>query len=308
MTAGPDWAAAAGSQLPPSLAAWAETLADAGSGALQKLGALLAAALTNPWLLELGHASLGILRDLAPILGILLLFQFLVIRRGIANPRRIMLGFFYIFLGMTIFLEGLQLALFPLGELMARQLTAPEFTGVPAGSAPVAWHHFVWVYLFAGCMGFATAMAEPTLIAVAVKAEEVSAGSIRPWPLRLAIAGGVGFGLALGTFRIVTGTPLYLYIVTVYLVVAVQTIFAPKIIVGLAYDSGAVASSAVTVPIVTALGIGLAVAIPGRDPVLDGFGLIAFTCFFPIISVLGYAQSAALWSRWASRRRSRDDT
>jgi hypothetical protein len=291
--------AAAASQLPQRLAEWGGTLAETGAESLGQLASGVTAALTSPWLMALGHASLGILRDLAPILGILLLFQLLVIRRAIPHSKQIALGFFYIFLGMTIFLEGLQLALFPLGELMARQLTAPEFTGVPAGSAPAAWDNYLWVYLFAGCIGFATALAEPTLIAVAIKASEVSAGSIRTWPLRLAVAGGVGFGLALGTFRIVTGTPLYLYLLAIYLMVAVQSRFAPKVILGLAYDSGAVASSAVTVPIVTALGLGLAAAVPGRDPVLDGFGLIAFTCFFPIISVLGYAQTAAWWSRRA---------
>jgi hypothetical protein len=283
---------------PERLAEWADRLAEAGSEALGRLASRAAAVITNPWLMDLGQAALGILRDLVPILCLLLLFQFLVIRRAIPHSKRIFLGFFYVFLGMTIFLEGLQMALFPLGELMARQLTAPEFTGAPPG-APPAWDDYLWVYLFAGCIGFATALAEPTLIAVAIKASEVSAGSIKSWPFRFSVAGGVGFGLALGTFRIVTGTPLAAYILTGFIVVAIQTFFAPKLIVGLAYDSGAVASSTVTVPIVTALGLGLAAAVPGRDPVLDGFGLIAFTCLFPVISVLGYAQTAAWWSRRA---------
>lgn len=281
---------------PERLAEWTDKFAAAGSETVGQLASRAAAVITDPWLMGLGQAALGILGDLAPILGLLLLFQFLILRRPIYHPKQIFLGFFYVFLGMTIFLEGLGMALFPLGELMARQLTAPEFTGVPPG-APPAWDDYLWTYGFAGSIGFATALAEPTLIAVAIKASEVSAGSIRTWPFRFSVAGGVGFGLALGTFRIVTGTPLAAYILTGFAVVAIQTFFAPKLMVGLAYDSGAVASSTVTVPIVTALGLGLATAVPGRDPVLDGFGLIAFTCLFPVISVLGYAQTAAWWSR-----------
>lgn len=208
-------------------------------------------------------------------------------------------------MGITLFLEGLEIALFPLGELMAKQLTAPEFIGTqdPEG---VGWDSYFWVYAFAAATGFATTMAEPALIAVAIKAAEISAGAINPWGLRLAVAGGAASGLAIGTFRIVTGGDLSWYILAGYLIVLIQTAFAPKMIVGLAYDSGGVTTSTVTVPIVTALGLGLASTIPGRNPLLDGFGLIAFTCLFPIIAVLAYAQVAQWWARRAPRNEPRD--
>lgn len=256
------------------------------------------------WLHEFGDMLLETLHAVTPIIGILVLFQLLVIRKPLPHPGRILAGFVYVLLGIALFLVGLKIALFPIGNLMAQQLTAPNFLGIGHDAGRALWHAYVWVYLFAGSIGFATAMAEPTLIAVAVKASEVSAGSIRALPLRLAVAIGVGSGLALGTFRIVTGAPTYAYILTGYALVAVQTAFAPKVIVGLAYDAGNVASSTVTVPIVTALGLGLASAVPGRNPLLDGFGLIAFTCLIPIITVLGYAQIAMWWSR---RNQSTDD-
>lgn len=240
------------------------------------------------------------LRHVAPVVGMILIFQLLVIRRPLPNPTRLMAGFFYVILGITLFLEGLEMALFPLGELMAKQLTAPEFTGAqdPEGTG---WDSYFWVYAFAAATGFATTMAEPALIAVAIKATEISAGAINPWGLRLAVAGGAAAGLAIGTFRIVTGGDLSWYILTGYLIVLIQTVFAPKMIIGLAYDSGGVTTSTVTVPVVTALGLGLASTIPGRNPLLDGFGLIAFTCLFPIIAVLAYAQVAQWWTRRAPR-------
>jgi hypothetical protein len=251
----------------------------------------------NEWLHEFGHILLETLRAVSPIIGILVLFQLLVIRKPLPHPGRILVGFLYVLLGIALFLVGLKMALFPIGDLMAQQLTAPDFLGIEPDTGRVHWYSYIWVYLFAGCIGFAAAMAEPTLIAVAVKVSEVSAGSIRALPLRLAVALGVGGGLALGTFRIVTGAPLYTYILTGYAIVAIQTVFAPKVIAGLAYDAGNVASSTVTVPIVTALGLGLAAAVPGRNPLLDGFGLIAFTCLIPIINVLGYGQIAIWWTR-----------
>jgi hypothetical protein len=240
------------------------------------------------------------LRHVAPVAGMILIFQLLVIRRPLPNPARLMTGFFYVILGITLFLEGLEMALFPLGELMAKQLTAPEFIGTktPDGAG---WDSYLWVYAFAAATGFATTLAEPALIAVAIKAAQISAGAINPWGLRLAVAGGAASGLSIGTFRIVTGGDLSWYILAGYLVVMIQTAFAPKMIVGLAYDSGGVTTSTVTVPVVTALGLGLASTIPGRDPLLDGFGLVAFTCLFPIIAVLAYAQIAQWWGRRAPR-------
>jgi hypothetical protein len=148
------------------------------------------------------------------------------------------------------------------------------------------------VYVFAACIGFATTLAEPSLLAVAMKAEQISGGAIRAWGLRIAVSIGVAVGIALGTFRIVTGTELYFYIVVGYVVVIIQTMFAPKMIIALAYDSGGVTTSTVTVPLVTALGLGLATTVPGRNPLVDGFGLIAFASLFPIIAVLAYAQLA----------------
>lgn len=180
---------------------------------------------------------------------------------------------------------------------MASQLTKPEFLATSAFSQGSTWQTYAWVYGFAASIGFATALAEPALLAIALKAEEISGGAIHPWGLRIAVAIGVGFGLALGTFRIVTGTGLYNFIVAGYIVVMIQTIFAPKMILGLAYDSGGITTSMVTVPLVTALGLGLAEAIPGRNPALDGFGLIAFASLFPIIAVLAYAQIAQWWNK-----------
>jgi hypothetical protein len=177
---------------------------------------------------------------------------------------------------------------------MALQLSA----GVQAGGN---WAAYGWIYLFAFLVGFATTIAEPSLIAVAHKAEEASYKAVSATGLRIAVALGVAVGISLGTFRIVTGTPLYLYILFGYVVVAVQTWFAPRMIIPLAYDSGGVTTSTVTVPLVAALGLGLASNVPGRSPVLDGFGLIAFASLFPIISVLGYAQLA----QWVVNRRNR---
>lgn len=182
---------------------------------------------------------------------------------------------------------------------MANQLSDPVFIyGAGEIVTHADWKAYGWVYLFAAMIGFATTIAEPSLIAVAYKANEVSAGTISSWGLRITVALGVAFGISLGTFRIVTGTPLYLYILVGYLVVIVQTLFAPKSIIALAYDSGGVTTSTVTVPLVAALGLGLAATVPGRNPALDGFGLIAFASLFPIIAVMGYAQIMA----WRTKR------
>jgi hypothetical protein len=152
--------------------------------------------------------------------------------------------------------------------------------------------------VFAASIGFATTFAEPSLLAVAIKAEQISGGAIPAFGLRCAVSIGVAFGIALGVFRIVTGFELYYFIVVGYIIVIIQTAFAPKLIIGLAYDSGGVTTSTVTVPLVTALGLGLAQAIPGRNPLVDGFGLLAFASLFPIIAVLAYAQIA----QWLNNR------
>lgn len=227
--------------------------------------------------------------DVLPILGLILFFQFVILRKPIPQPRRIITGGILVVLGLTFFLMGLEKALFPLGRIMATQLCSAEFIGIAPGETPL-WHDYGWIYLFAALTGFATAIAEPALIAVAMKASEVSAGTIPQRGLRLAVATGVAVALVLGTYRIVTGTPLHWYILAGYAVVILQTMFASKSIIALAYDSGGVATSTVTVPIVVALGLGLSQAVPGRSPALDGFGMIALACLFPIIAVLAYAQ------------------
>jgi hypothetical protein len=146
-------------------------------------------------------------------------------------------------------------------------------------------------------------MAEPALIAVARKAEELSAGAIGAWGLRVAVAVGVAIGISLGAYRIVVGAPLHEFIIVGYVVVITQTFFAPKLIVPLAYDSGGVTTSTVTVPLVAGLGLGLAESVPGRSPLIDGFGLIAFASLFPIIAVMAYAQ-ASVWIAARTRARS----
>lgn len=230
-------------------------------------------------------------KDVLPIIGLITGFQLLVLRQPIPNLRRLVVGGIYVVIGLALFIAGLEKALFPLGKIMATQLSDPAFiygTGEAGGQHD--WMAYGWVYLFAAMIGFATTIAEPSLIAVAYKANEVSAGTISQWGLRITVAFGVAFGISLGTFRIVTGTPLYLYILVGYLIVIIQTIFTPKSIIPLAYDSGGVTTSTVTVPLVAALGLGLSATVPGRNPALDGFGLIAFASLFPIITVMGYAQ------------------
>ncbi len=251
-------------------------------------------------------------RDVLPIAGVIFGFQRLVLRRPIANLKRVLLGFFYVLLGLTFFLQGLDLALFPLGKLMAQQLTDPSFIAggiehisdpaqLKAIAASLRWQDYYWVYIFAAAIGFATTIAEPSLIAVAMKASQVSGGAISVWGLRIAVALGVAVGISLGSFRIVTGTPLHWYIISGYVVVVIQTLFAPRAIIALAYDSGGVTTSTVTVPLVAALGLGLASTVAGRSPLLDGFGLIAFASLFPIMSVMGYAQLAEWYTRQQQR-------
>ncbi|TWX59563.1 DUF1538 domain-containing protein [Colwellia hornerae] len=229
--------------------------------------------------------------DVLPILSIILGFQLLVIRKPIPHVKQVGFGFIYVLIGLALFLLGLEKALFPLGKMMATQLTAPEF--IHAGEqvlTRIHWSDYLWVYIFAAAIGFSTTIAEPSLIAVAIKAEEVSGGAIKANSLRISVAIGVAIGIALGSYRIVVGHPIHYYIISGYVVVVIQTFFCPKLIVPLAYDSGGVTTSTVTVPLVAALGLGLASTIPGRSPLIDGFGLIAFASLFPIIAVMAYAQ------------------
>ena len=246
--------------------------------------------------------------DVAPIVFFLFVFQLFVLRQRIPNVNQVLVGFVFVAVGLGLFLVGLEQTLFPLGRLMAQQLTNPDFLYEISGhiGESLIWQDFYWVYLFAAAVGFATTMAEPALLAVSIKANSVSGGAIGVWGLRVAVAIGVGVGVSLGCYRIITGLPLQYFIAIGYLVVIVQTAMAPKMIVPLAYDSGGVTTSTVTVPLITALGLGLAEAVPGRSPLLDGFGLVAFASLFPIISVLAYGQLAALRQRRA--KSSTDDT
>ena len=247
-----------------------------------------------------GETLLYTLRDVTPIVVILVVFQLGVLRRGLPHIGGIATGSAMVVLGLALFLIGLEQALFPIGETMARQLT--ERAGASSIAGMVRWEEYWLVYLFAAAIGFATTVAEPALIAVALKAEEVSGRAVSAWGLRIAVAVGVAAGVSLGCFRIVTGTPLPWYIVAAYVVVVVQTFLSNRTIIPLAYDSGGVTTSTVTVPVVAALGLGLAANVPGRSPLIDGFGLIAFASVFPIMSVLGYAIAAERVERWRTRK------
>jgi hypothetical protein len=255
---------------------------------------------------EIIAVTLGTVTDVLPIAAIIFGFQFLVIRRKPANLTQILFGFMWVLIGLSLFLLGLEWALFPLGRLMASQLTNPEFIyGVEAAKQTIEqihWQDYYWVYIFAFAIGFSTTIAEPSLIAVAIKARDVSGGAVGVWGLRISVAIGVAIGISLGCYRIVVGDPIHWYIITGYIIVVIQTTFAPKLIIPLAYDSGGVTTSTVTVPLVAALGLGLSETVPGRNPLIDGFGLIAFASLFPIMSVMAYAQLAEARAKLFTKR------
>ena len=217
---------------------------------------------------------LAVVRDVLPILAIIFFFQYAILKKKIDNLKTVIIGFVLVILGLYAFILGLEMGLFALGESMAYQLTQMNN---------------VWIiFAFAFAIGFSTTMAEPALMAIAKKAKEISDGKINDMTLRLFVAFGVAFGIALGAFRIVDGGHIHYYIIVGYSIVVALTFIAPKHIIPIAYDSGGVTTSTVTVPLVAALGIGLATNIPGRDPLLDGFGLIAFASLFPMITVMAY--------------------
>lgn len=217
----------------------------------------------------------GMVRDVLPIILTVLFFQYLVLRHPLANPRMTAFGFGLVILGLYAFVIGLKLGLFPIGTSMAEQLTAHN--------------QVVYIYLFAFTIGFATTMAEPALIAIGQQAEEAAAGTLRGNAIRILVALGVALGITIGVHRIISGDSIHHYIIGGYTLVIILTLFAPRYIVALAYDLGGVTTSEVTVPLVTALGIGLASSIEGRSTLIDGFGLIAFASIFPIVTVMGYA-------------------
>jgi len=248
--------------------------------------------------IELLQASFkNTLVDIAPILLVLIFFQAIILRKNIPHLKQIVFGLVLVVVGLAIFIVGLEQCIFPIGTQMANQLTDPQF--LANGNEEIARRFssadqvdpslYGWTYVFAFLIGFSTTLAEPALIAVSIKAREISTGAISEWGLRIAVAFGVAFGVTLGTYRIIMGTPLYIYIAYGYLFLIIQTVFAPKTIIPLAYDTGGVTTSTVTVPVLAALGIGLASNVPGRSPIVDGFGLIAFASLFPVIAVLAYA-------------------
>ncbi|MDQ7055686.1 MAG: DUF1538 domain-containing protein [Persephonella sp.] len=226
------------------------------------------------WIVELIFNLFGVIKDVAPILAVIIFFQYFVIKRPVPHKKKVFAGIILVISGLYGFIVGLDIGLFPLGETMAIQLTQ-------SGS-------ILLIYIFGFLVGFATTMAEPALIAVALKAQEVSEGKINDFILRFFVATGVAIGIALGCYRIVAGDSIHYYIIGGYIFVILLTYFAPRYIIPIAYDSGGVTTSTVTVPLVTALGLGLASNIPGRNPLVDGFGLIAFASLFPMITVMGY--------------------
>ena len=239
----------------------------------------------NKQLLSFLKSMKDSLRDLAPIILVIGFFQIFVLQQPLENVASLVTGFFFVILGLTFFIYGLEMGLFPIGESMAHAFARK-------GSV-------FWLLVFSFALGFGTTVAEPALIAVANEASRVAAeaGQIDKEQaamnayaagLRYTVALSVGFAIVLGVLRILMNWPIHIMIMLGYVVVVVMTGFAPDEIIGIAYDSGGVTTSTITVPLVTALGIGLASSISGRNPMLDGFGLIAFASLLPIIFVLGY--------------------
>jgi hypothetical protein len=228
---------------------------------------------------------LNSLRDLMPIVVVILFFQFLVLRQPLPGVVDLLIGTLFVVLGLTIFIQGLELGLFPIGETLA-------YSFAKKGS-------LFWLLVFAFGLGFSTTVAEPALIAVAAEAAQVAGvGGMIPdtieskdnyaFGLRLTVAFSVAIALVVGVLRILKGWPLHYIIIGGYVIVVLVTLIAPTEIIGIAYDSGGVTTSTITVPLVTALGIGLASAIKGRNPMIDGFGLIALASLTPMIFVMLY--------------------
>ncbi len=233
----------------------------------------------------LGTSLLGSVRDLAPVVLVVMFFQLAVLQQPIPNLVQLITGLLLVVLGLTFFIRGLEMGLFPIGESLAHALARK-------GS-------LFWLLVFAFTLGFGTTIAEPALIAVAEEAAEVAAdaGAIEHSDdareayadgLRLTVALSVGFAILLGVVRILKGWPMHWMIIGGYVVVVLLTSIAPREIIGIAYDSGGVTTSTITVPLVTALGVGLATSISGRNPMIDGFGLIAFASLTPMIFVMIY--------------------
>jgi hypothetical protein len=237
------------------------------------------------WLRAMLRLVSGSARDLAFIVLVIALFQGIVLRQPFPDLGRMLGGLAMVLVGLALFVRGLDLGLFPLGESMAHAFARKGSLG--------------WLLVFAFALGFATTAAEPALMVIAEEASKVAAsGGVIPdnevarenyeLGLRVTVALAVGFAIVIGVWRILSGWPIHLMIAGGYLLVVVMTAFAPPEIVGIAYDSGGITTSTITVPLVTALGVGLASSVEGRNPVMDGFGLIAFASLSPMIFVMLY--------------------
>jgi len=235
--------------------------------------------------MALARSLLGSLRDLLPVILVILFFQLAVLQQPLPHLGQLLFGTFLVVLGLTFFVNGLEMGLFPVGESLAHALARK-------GS-------LFWLIVFAFTLGFGTTIAEPALIAVAEEASEIAAqaGVIDlsrdaqesyALGLRLTVAFSVGLAIVIGVVRILKGWPMHWMIIAGYVIVVIITGFAPREIIGIAYDSGGVTTSTITVPLVTALGVGLATSIRGRSPMVDGFGLIAFASLTPMIFVMIY--------------------
>ncbi|MCB1645013.1 MAG: DUF1538 domain-containing protein [Pseudomonadales bacterium] len=227
----------------------------------------------------------GSARDLAPIVLVVVFFQLAVLQQPIPNLADLIIGLVLVLLGLTFFINGLEMGLFPIGESLANAFARK-------GSV-------LWLLAFAFALGFGTTIAEPALIAVAAEAAAIAADASLigkdqdsvdnyAFGLRITVALSVGFAIVIGVLRIIKGWPIQYMIMGGYVIVVLITMIAPQEIIGIAYDSGGVTTSTITVPLVTALGVGLASAIKGRNPMIDGFGLIAFASLTPMIFVMIY--------------------
>jgi hypothetical protein len=235
--------------------------------------------------LKLLSLLIGSIRDLAPIIVVVLFFQLVVLQQPLPNVSQLVLGVVFVLLGLTFFIHGLEQGLFPIGESMAHAFARKG--------------NVYWLLTFAFALGFGTTVAEPALIAVAAEAAKVAAegnmigasnAAMSEYAngLRYSVALSVGLAILLGVLRIIKGWPVQWFIIGGYILVVIMTAFAPDEIIGIAYDSGGVTTSTITVPLVTALGVGLASSIKGRNPMIDGFGLIALASLTPMIFVMGY--------------------
>lgn len=254
--------------------------------------------LIREFLATLGSTS----TDVLPVALFMLFFHRVVLRQKLSHAKNVFFGLAFVTVGLTLLLLGVDRALFPAGRMMVQQLS-PAAAHDP-GAAP-HWSSFRLIYLFAFSISFAAAIAEPALLAVAQRVNDISGGAINTWGLRIAAALGVAAGVTVGCVRVVAGLPLHWCVIAGFMIIFVQTLTAPRGILPLAYDTGGVSTTVVTVPVVAALGLGLAELMPARNPLLDGFGLVALACLYPAITVLGYAQIAALLEKQLLRRRKR---